>query len=133
MLGTQPQGATGQPGFSGRNRWRGRFALATRTSRLNANYVRITVAFKVSPFLPPPSPAGAEMQKRAKSNCGRERVRQWAMLAEAARSSTETLFQLKQWTGDFSDVERKTLKVTGHERNWQLETSGGWGDPWELG
>ncbi|XP_076428930.1 uncharacterized protein LOC121829534 isoform X2 [Peromyscus maniculatus bairdii] len=40
MLGTQPQGATGQPGFSGRNRWRGRFALATRTSWLNTNYLK---------------------------------------------------------------------------------------------
>lgn len=60
MPGTQPQGATGQPGLSGQNGWGGRFASATRTSQVK-DILRITVAFIVFPFLP--TPTRAEIQK----------------------------------------------------------------------
>lgn len=62
MPGTQPQGATGQPGLSGQNGWGGRFASATRTSQVK-DILRITVAFIESPFLPTPTPTRAEIQK----------------------------------------------------------------------
>lgn len=62
MPRTQPQGATGQPGLSGQNGWRGRFASTTRTSQVK-DILRITVAFIVFPFLPTPIPTRAEIQK----------------------------------------------------------------------
>lgn len=55
MPGTQSQGATSQLGLSIQNGWGGRFASATQTSQVKHYYV-ITVAFPMSPFLPPPPP-----------------------------------------------------------------------------